>query len=512
MTNIPRSLSLALLLLAAGSLAFATGAAVVDNPADIVADGDLAVQPADGPNGDYAYLNEDDEIAIDISAANPKLGPDFEGINPDALASADGVFTITYTAERYAYVWIEHDGGDAVTFTADGRSIEGESNNVTLGPNQTVAVGLAIDSHGKVAGERLAPDEFTIRAKLAEPDDVDTTGFTSSDDDNDDGDGGPTTTVRAPNATYREFVASGIDRGESVRWLAEGMHLDGDNVTLEGIDLDGIDNERVELDAAGSPDPFADAGRLTAPTRPRPMGYLSLEPDFAPDAVDATTIRFSADPDHLNATGTDPEDVTLYRQTDAGAWEEVPVEVVDDDVARMLGLPEDRVHFRATTDLSSTFAVAAHEPRYDVTEATVAPEAVDPGENVTVRTTLRNGGGAAGERTVTLTANGTPVANETVALDPNETATVAFDATFETPGAYDLAVDGTAVGTLLVGDLASDDAGGSGGESNAGSDESATVTETTEEPFGIGPADLAGPLALVVISLATLTLVRRMPR
>ena len=507
-----RNLTLALLLVAAGSLAFATGAAVVTDDADTFAEDRLAVQPADGPNGDYAYLNDDDEIAIDISAANPKLGPDFEGINPDALAEADGVFTITYTAERYAYVWIEHDGGDAVTFTADGRSIEGESNNVTLGPNQTVAVGLAIDSHGKVAGERLAPDEFTIRAKLAEPDDVDTTVFTSSDNDNDDGDGGPTTTVRAPNATHREFVASGIDRGESVRWLAKGMHLDGDNVTLEGIDLDGIDNERVELDAAGSPDPFADAGPLTAPTRPRPMGYLSLEPDFAPDAVDATTIRFSAAPDHLNATGTDPEDVTLYRRTDAGAWEEVPVEIVDDDVARMLGLPEDRVHFRATTDLSSTFAVAAHEPRFDVTEATVAPEAIDPGENVTVRTTLRNGGGAAGERTVTLTANGTPIANETVALDPNETATVAFDATFGTPGAYDLAVDGTAVGTLLVGDLASDDAGGSGGESNAGSDGSATVTGTTEEPFGIDPADLAGPLALVVISLATLTLVRRMPR
>ncbi|QKY16085.1 DUF1102 domain-containing protein [Halorubrum sp. CBA1229] len=511
MPNTRRTLTLALLLVAAGSLAFATGAAVVNGPADFV-DDDLAVQPADGPNGDYAYLNNDDEIAIDISAANPNLPADFEGVNVDSTATIDDVFTITYTAERYAHVWIEYDGDGEVTFVSDGDSIEGEANNVTLGPNQTVTVGLALDAGDAAAGTQLGTDEFRINASLAEPDDVDTTGFTSFDDDNDDGDGGPTTTVRAPNATHREFVASGIDRGESVRWLAEGMHLDGENVTLEGIDLDGIDNERVELDAAGSPEPFADAGPLTAPTRPRPMGYLSLAPDFDPDAVDAMTVRFSADPDHLNATGTDPEDVTLYRQTDAGAWEEVPVEVVDDDVARMLGLPEDRVHFRATTDLSSTFAVAAHEPRFDVTEATVAPEAIDPGENVTVRTTLRNGGGAAGERAVTLTANGTPIANETVALDPNETATVAFDATFESPGAYDLAVDGTAVGTLLVGDLASDDAGGSGGESNVGGDDSATVTGTTEEPFGIDPADLAGPLALVVISLATLTLVRRMPR
>ncbi|OYR45037.1 CARDB domain-containing protein [Halorubrum sp. Hd13] len=507
-----RTLTLALLLVAAGSLAFATGAAVVDGPADTFADDDLAVQPADGPNGNYSYLNDANEIAIDVSASNPNIkDPSFEGVNVGTTGTIDGIFTITYTAERYAHVWIEYDGDGEVAFVSDGDSIEGEANNVTLGPNQTVTVGLALDAGDSAAGTQLGADEFSINAKLAEPEQA--SGTTATGGGSQQAGGGPTTTVRAPNATYREFVASGIGRGESVRWLAEGMHLDGDNVTLEGIDLDGIDNERVELDAAGSPDPFADAGPVSAPTTPHSMAYLALDHDFAPDAVDEMTVRFSAAPSHLNATGTDSEDVTLYRRTAAGAWEEVPVEVVDDDVARMLGLPEDRVHFRATTGPSSTFAVAAHAPRYDVTEATVAPEAIDPGENVTVRTTLRNGGGAAGERTVTLTANGTPVASETVALDPNETATVAFDATFESPGAYDLAVDGTSVGErLLVGDPASDDAGGSGDESNAGSDGSATVAGTTEEPFGIDPADLAGPLALVAIVLAALALVRRMPR
>jgi len=88
------------------------------------------------------------------------------------------------------------------------------------------------------------------------------------------------------------------------------------------------------------------------------MAYLALEYDFAPDAVDRMTIRFSANRDHLNASGTDPEDVTLYRQTDAGEWEEKPVEVIDEEVVEIMGLPEDRVHFRATTTEFSTFAVA----------------------------------------------------------------------------------------------------------------------------------------------------------
>ncbi|OYR57018.1 hypothetical protein DJ83_18055 [Halorubrum ezzemoulense] len=68
-----RTLTLTLLLVAAGSLIFTTGAAVVDGPADTAADGNLAVQPADGPNGQYAYLNNDDEIAIDVSASNPNI-------------------------------------------------------------------------------------------------------------------------------------------------------------------------------------------------------------------------------------------------------------------------------------------------------------------------------------------------------------------------------------------------------------------------------------------------------
>ncbi|MFC7185854.1 CARDB domain-containing protein [Halorubrum yunnanense] len=509
MPTLRRTLILALVLVAAGSLIFTTGAAVIDGDADTFAEDRLAIQPADGPNGNYSYLNDDDEIAIDVSASNPNIqDPSFDGVNVDSTGTIDDVFTITYTADRYAHVWIEYDGDGEVTFVADGDSIEGEANNVTLAPNQTVTVGLELDTRGKAAGTQLGADEFSIEAKIAEPDAVGGTGASTQQT----GDGGPTTTVTSPSADRREFVASDVERGEAVQFLAEGMEIAGDDVTLEGIDLEGVRNERVELDAEGSRDSFANGSALTAPTRPRPVGYLSLDYDFAPNAVDAMTIRFSADPAYLNETGTDPEDVTLYRQTEAGAWEEVPVEIVDEAVVEIMGLPEDRVHFRATTEEFSTFAVAERVPRYDVTEATVAPEAVDPGENVTVRTTLRNGGGAAGERTVTLTANGTPVANETVSLDPNETATVAFDATFGTAGAYDLAVDGTAVGTLLVGDPAGDDAGGSGDESNVGSDESATVTGTTEEPFGIDPADLAGPLALVVIAVATLALVRRMPR
>ena len=508
-----RTLTLALLLVAGGSLAFATGAAVVDGPADTFADDEIAVQPADGPNGRYAYLNEDDEIAIDVSASNPNIrDPSFEGVNVGATGRIDGVFTITYTGEEYAQVWIDYES-ENVTFVADGESIEGGANNVTLASNQTVTVGLKFDTRGATAGTQLGADEFTINATPAKPATVTDASSATIGATRQTAGGGPTVTVTSPGADRREFVGSGVGRGDTVRFRAEGMHLDGGNVTLDGIDLAGVRNERIELNAAGSPAPFENGSALTTATTPRSVAYLAIDYDFDPDAVDAMTVRFSADRDHLNATGTDPAAVTLYRQTDAGQWEEKPVEIVDDDVVEAAGLPTDRVHFRATTTEFSTFAVAAHAPRFDVTEAAVSPEAIEPGEAATVRATLRNGGGVTGERSVTLTADGDPVATETVALDPDETATVSLGGSFETAGAYDLAVDGTPVGTLIVGDPAGDgeedDAAGSGTAAGSGDD---AGDGPTEEPGGIDLEELGGLLVALVIAVAGLALVRRMPR
>ena len=514
------AIAIVLVAAAATALAFATGAAVIDGDADTVANGDLAIQPADGPNGQYAYLNDDDEIAIDVSASNPNIeDSSFEGVNVGTTGRIDDVFEITYTGEQFARVWIGHPN-ESVTFVAGGDSVESEANNVTLATNETVAVGLALDTRGAEAGTRLGADEFSIEAELAEPEDVtDASPATSGSAGGTDNGNGPTTTVASPSADRREFVASDIERGGDVRFRADGMELAGDDVTLEGIDLEGVRTDRVELDAAGSRDPVANGSALAAPTDPRPVGYLSLDYEFAPDAVDAMAIRFSADPARLDATGTDPEDVTLYRQTDAGDWEEKPVAVVDEEVVDRRGLSTDRVHFRATTTEFSTFAVAAHEPRFDVTDATVASEAVAPGENATVRATVRNGGGAAGERAVTLTADGDPVANRTVALAPNETATVALAGPVETAGAYDLAVDGTRVGTLLVGDPADNAGDGDDGSTVASVDSDETGEPAadgddapTAEPGGIDVTDVGGLLAVIAIAVAGLALFRRIPR
>jgi hypothetical protein len=112
---------------------------------------------------------------------------------------------------------------------------------------------------------------------------------------------------------------------------------------------------------------------------------------------------------------------------------------------------------------------------------------------------------------VTLTADGDPVANETVALAPNETATVALSGSFDAAGAYDLAVDGTPVGTLVVGDPADDGVGESAAAADPGDGDGAD-DGPTEEPSGIDLVRLGGLLAAFLLSVAGLALYRRLPR
>jgi len=291
---------------------------------------------------------------VDISASNPNLGPDFEGVNPDALAAADGVFGSPTPPTSMRASGSTTPARTSRSPPTASRSRGGTTTSRSRRTSRSRSGSL--DARGEVAGTQLGADEFSIRGEVAEPESV------PSSSDFSTGDGGPTITVTSPSDDRREFVASDIDHDDTVRFEADGMHLDGENVTLDRLDLAGVRNEHIEVNAAGSPEPFANGSALDAPTTPRPIAYLGVEHDFDPDEVDAMTIRFSASRETLDDAGIDPKNVTLYRQTDAGNWAEKGASVADEDVVRIRGLSEDRVHFRATTDGFSTFAVAERVP------------------------------------------------------------------------------------------------------------------------------------------------------
>ena len=160
--------------LATAVLLVPTGAAPFDlTGTDNVSD-DIVLQPANGPNGDYAVLNEEGELELLLTDANPAV--DGEGISSNAVVPIPRVFTITYTGDRSATVWVTDDTADVRFFRGSDSddSMENRANSVVLGPSRTVTVGVRVDTRGEHEVEQA--ETFTMNAEVAEGDD-DTDGY-----------------------------------------------------------------------------------------------------------------------------------------------------------------------------------------------------------------------------------------------------------------------------------------------------------------------------------------------
>ncbi|WP_336000039.1 S8 family serine peptidase [Halorientalis halophila] len=251
-----------------------------------------------------------------------------------------------------------------------------------------------------------------------------------------------------------------------------------------------------------------------APALDAPVGFLTVSHTVSDADVSDATFRFGVDAETLADRGTDPESVTLLRQT-GGTWSERPTSHV--------GTASGMHRFEATAPGLSVFAVATDAAaNLSVTNATVNRSTAARADPVGVSVTVANDGPVTGSRTVAVTANGTELANETVRVPGGESRTITLPVEFERTGTYALAVDGTAAGT--VGVSVPVDAHDS---TTATDSTSATPTETETTPTsendeetvatdGEQPASTAGdgpgfsPIAaLFAIAVAGLALARR---
>jgi hypothetical protein len=131
----------------------------VDRPDEM---DDIVLAPADGANGEYAVINGDGEIEILIGEMNPYV--DTEGVSKGSVSTIPRIFTVTNAGSESATVWITDDV-DALQYVRGDQeyeSVEGRPNRVTLGPNETVGIGLTIDARDEVAVKRA--DSFSVHA------------------------------------------------------------------------------------------------------------------------------------------------------------------------------------------------------------------------------------------------------------------------------------------------------------------------------------------------------------
>jgi hypothetical protein len=474
-----RTAALAAALAIAGTLAFPSVAApLFSGPTDQLGnDVELA------PSSDYARLDYG-KIVVDLSVANP----DAEGVNDDAVTVIDDVFRVRYNGSQYAHVWLTHES-DAVTFYANGEPVQSEAANVTLAPNETVEVGLRIDTTGETADALL--DEITIHARAAEPEDV-ADSESGSANSNSPSSSGSTVQTWAPDATSRRFVALGVSAGETTTLDASRLALDGTDgeLTLDEVDVASTGGSlSLDVDATGTESSRSRVAERGA----EPLGAVSVTDRLAGRA----TLRFSVPTGYFEARDIAPEHLAVYRD-DGGTLSKRPVS--------MTGERGGRVHFETETPGFSTFVVAADRARLRVTDATLERASAAPGEAIAVTANISNAGSLTGERTVAVSVDGSVVAERMVEVEASETARVTAQVAHDETGEHAVAVDGVDAGTFVV--QAENQTDSTAVEQTPAGE---TSDEPIEEPAGFGLTDLLGLVALLAIVAASLVLARRTP-
>lgn len=99
---------------------------------------------------------------------------------------------------------------------------------------------------------------------------------------------------------------------------------------------------------------------------------------------------------------------------------------------------------------AGTIEVELPPPEFELVGTTVDETRVAVGEPVAVEATVANVGGREGAITIELQVNGRPSDSEELTIAAGTEESVRFAPSFESPGSYDLAINGIAVDTVVV--------------------------------------------------------------
>jgi len=486
-----RTIALVLTLVIAGTFAFPSAASsLLAGPTDQIGDGvELA------PSSDYAYLDADDELVVDLSPANPDL--DAEGVNADGRTTIRDVFRVRYNGSQYAHVWLTH-GSDAVTFAVDGQPIQSETNNVTLAPNESVAVSLTVDTTGRADG---FVDDITVHSLVAEPetDDASSGGadLSSADTSETVSIDGFRKQVLATNTT-REFNVRNGGPGQSIEFNASRLALypSGD-LTLDRITTTS-ENRSYSVTANTSGVGTAESAVVDAGAEP--LGSVKMTIDSG--TISGATMEFSASKSFVADREVEMADLAVYRYAD-GSFTELDTTAT--------GERDNRLTFEAETPGFSTFVVAVKRPQLAVSDADLSATTAAPGEPVTVMASVSNSGTLAGNRTVTVRVNDEIAATRTVEVAPGTTETVTAPIVRNETGEYTVSVDGVESGSFTV--VAEDTPQTATATETSAPPSTDSATDTpVAEPGGFGLESLLGLVGLLAILAMVLVLARRTPR
>lgn len=236
----------AVIVIAAGAILLPTLASPLGDDVDTELHDDIEMSPADGPNGIYATLDENDEIAIEITEERMKAADAAggTGVNDGTITQIDGVFEIAYTGEEDdAHVWLDETDIEGVTFyvgTDPENTIEGEENNVSLGENEIATVGILIDT---TADDHAVEEitDFTVNADVPETDSQDAAVSLT------EGTISPSFDSVLVNESALQVGAEVSNTGQTTADETVSLLLDGEEVAQQEITVSGTETKSLEF-------------------------------------------------------------------------------------------------------------------------------------------------------------------------------------------------------------------------------------------------------------------------
>jgi len=197
------------------------------------------------------------------------------------------------------------------------------------------------------------------------------------------------------------------------------------------------------LDADGNPlSTLTSAVDVSPPPPPEGANIIELAYNFGPAGATfdpAITFEYTYDPANIAEGVAEGDLVLAYYDEAAGEWVELPSTV-------------DPVTHTITASVShfTTFAIIAPPApppppapaEFKVSDLSVKPAEVEPGETVTITVSVANTGGTEGSYAVILKINDVKEAEKSVTVAPGESQDVSFNVTREEAASYTVSVDG----------------------------------------------------------------------
>ncbi|GAB3020258.1 right-handed parallel beta-helix repeat-containing protein [Natronobiforma cellulositropha] len=425
---------------------------------------------------------ESNQQAIELSEQrwfNDLVGVAIE-VRGNDFVSNDGGVTVDAEADEVAIVEnsFESTTGLAVEYavTDPAHSLNATNNwwGDASGPSGGVedpVTGTSADGSGDDVGENVLFDPWLT----SEPDDDEPGDEPEADLSLVDASVSETDVVEGDDVTITADVENA---GDAAGEYTAALEIDGSGVATETVSVDAGETESVSFthafDTAGAYDVTVDGVEAGTVSVTEPTGGLVIQVTDE-DTGDGIEMAYEIwDGDTLIEDGeTDDNGATFLAS--------VPVGTYDVDLSAPGYEPKtvEAVEIEPDED-TNLYVDLTPLPELSVVDASLSDDEVAVGENVRITATVENSFESAETYEATLEIDGAPVANETVSVDANTTATVAFTHGFDDGGLFDVTVDGVAAGTVTVDDPALEVTDASVSTDEAAVGEDVTITATVE--------------------------------